>query len=81
MAKKMVRNDVKSVKNTLEKNGPTFLVGIKERSPSEKVRHERQCKEAKAYDADGWADFSCSAESVSIWTKTDARGRDEFKKD
>jgi alpha-amylase len=32
-------------------------------------------------DEEGWATFNCSAESVSIWTKTDARGRDEFKKD
>ena len=29
----------------------------------------------------GWAEFRCPARSVSIWTKTDARGRDEFKKD
>ena len=31
--------------------------------------------------ADGWADFSCPPESLAIWTKTDARGREEFKKD
>jgi hypothetical protein len=30
---------------------------------------------------DGWAEFKSPAESISIWTKTDARGRDEFKKD
>ncbi|KAK1922270.1 putative alpha-amylase [Papiliotrema laurentii] len=29
---------------------------------------------------DGWAEFFCPPESVSIWTKTDARGREEFKK-
>jgi alpha-amylase len=27
---------------------------------------------------DGWAEFRCSARSVSVWTKKDARGRDEF---
>jgi len=27
---------------------------------------------------DGWGDFSCSAESVSIWVKVGARGRDGF---
>lgn len=31
--------------------------------------------------SDGWAEFYCPAESISIWTKTDARGREEFKKD
>lgn len=31
--------------------------------------------------ADGWGEFFCPAESLSIWTKTDARGREEFKKD
>ena len=30
--------------------------------------------------AEGWAEFKCPAESISIWTKTDARGREEFKK-
>lgn len=30
---------------------------------------------------EGWAEFRCPARSVSIWTKTDARGREEFKKD
>ena len=30
---------------------------------------------------EGWAEFVSPPESVSIWTKTDARGRDEFKKD
>ncbi|ORX40476.1 putative alpha-amylase [Kockovaella imperatae] len=29
---------------------------------------------------DGWADFSCPAESLSIWAKVDAKGREEFKK-
>lgn len=29
---------------------------------------------------DGWADFFSPAQSVSIWTKTDARGRDQFGK-
>jgi len=29
---------------------------------------------------DGWAEFMCPARSVSIWTKTDARGREEFGK-
>ncbi|KAL1405244.1 hypothetical protein Q8F55_008870 [Vanrija albida] len=29
---------------------------------------------------DGFAEFKSPAESISIWTKTDARGRDEFKK-
>ncbi|KAJ1304692.1 hypothetical protein OPQ81_005831 [Rhizoctonia solani] len=28
----------------------------------------------------GWAEFRCPAQSISIWTKTDARGREEFKK-
>ncbi|CAK5272794.1 unnamed protein product, partial [Mycena citricolor] len=27
---------------------------------------------------DGWADFMCSAMSVSIWVKKDAKGRDQF---
>jgi len=27
---------------------------------------------------DGWGDFRCSAESVSIWVKVGARGRDGF---
>ncbi|QRW19955.1 alpha-amylase [Rhizoctonia solani] len=27
---------------------------------------------------DGWGEFRCSAGSVSIWTKTNARGREEF---
>ncbi|KAG9102539.1 hypothetical protein FRC06_001813 [Ceratobasidium sp. 370] len=31
-------------------------------------------------DEEGWAEFRCPANSVSIWTKTDARGREEFKK-
>ena len=30
--------------------------------------------------SDGWAEFLCPPESISIWTKTDARGREEFKK-
>jgi alpha-amylase len=30
---------------------------------------------------DGWAEFYSPAQSVSVWTKTDARGRNEFKKD
>jgi alpha-amylase len=30
--------------------------------------------------AEGWAEFHCPAESIAIWTKTDARGRDEYKK-
>ncbi|KAJ9114591.1 hypothetical protein QFC20_001465 [Naganishia adeliensis] len=29
---------------------------------------------------DGWAEFRCPAESVSIWVKKDAQGRDEFSK-
>jgi alpha-amylase len=29
---------------------------------------------------EGWADFRCPAHSVSIWTKKDARGREEFTK-
>ncbi|KAJ6532771.1 alpha-amylase [Mycena vulgaris] len=28
---------------------------------------------------DGWADFRCSAMSVSVWVKSDAKGREEFK--
>jgi hypothetical protein len=28
---------------------------------------------------EGWAEFRCPARSVSIWTKTDACGREEFK--
>lgn len=31
-------------------------------------------------DENGWADFKCCAHSVSIWTKKDARGREEFGK-
>ncbi|WVF67353.1 hypothetical protein IAT40_002108 [Kwoniella sp. CBS 6097] len=31
-------------------------------------------------DEDGWAEFYSPPESISIWTKSDARGRDEFKK-
>ncbi|KAF8586977.1 glycoside hydrolase family 13 protein, partial [Ramaria rubella] len=27
---------------------------------------------------DGWAEFACSASSVSIWTKDDAKGRSQF---
>lgn len=30
---------------------------------------------------DGWAEFTCPAESIAVWTKTDARGREFFKKD
>ncbi|ELU42665.1 alpha-amylase [Rhizoctonia solani AG-1 IA] len=30
---------------------------------------------------EGWAEFRCPARSISIWTKSDARGREEFKKD
>ncbi|KAG8694879.1 hypothetical protein FRC09_009532, partial [Ceratobasidium sp. 395] len=30
---------------------------------------------------EGWAEFRCPARSVSIWTKTDARGREEFGKE
>jgi alpha-amylase len=33
-----------------------------------------------ADSVDGWAEFYCPPESISIWTKTDARGREEFKK-
>jgi hypothetical protein len=29
---------------------------------------------------DGWAEFRCPAESVSIWVKKDAKGREEFSK-
>lgn len=29
---------------------------------------------------DGWAEFYSPPESISIWTKVDARGRDEFQK-
>jgi alpha-amylase len=28
---------------------------------------------------DGWADFRCSAMSVSVWVKSDAKGRGEFE--
>ncbi|KAJ7154655.1 alpha-amylase [Mycena filopes] len=28
---------------------------------------------------DGWADFRCSAMSVSVWVRSDAKGREEFK--
>jgi hypothetical protein len=31
--------------------------------------------------AEGWGEFFSPPESISIWTKTDARGRDEFKKE
>ncbi|WVQ75657.1 hypothetical protein IAR50_005286 [Cryptococcus sp. DSM 104548] len=30
---------------------------------------------------DGWAEFFSPPQSLSIWTKTEARGREEFKKD
>ncbi|ODN77445.1 hypothetical protein L202_04623 [Cryptococcus amylolentus CBS 6039] len=30
---------------------------------------------------DGWAEFFSPPQSISIWTKTDARGREEFKKE
>ncbi|BEI84455.1 hypothetical protein CcaverHIS002_0410590 [Cutaneotrichosporon cavernicola] len=30
---------------------------------------------------DGWAEFFSPTQSISIWTKSDARGRNEFKKD
>ncbi|CAE6402173.1 unnamed protein product [Rhizoctonia solani] len=30
---------------------------------------------------EGWAEFRCPAQSVSIWAKADARGREEFKKE
>ncbi|KAJ7598458.1 alpha-amylase [Mycena floridula] len=29
---------------------------------------------------DGWADFKCNERSVSVWTKVDAKGREEFAK-
>ncbi|KAJ3899733.1 alpha-amylase [Lentinula edodes] len=29
---------------------------------------------------DGWAEFMCSAQSVSVWVKKDAPGREEFRK-
>ncbi|EGG10518.1 family 13 glycoside hydrolase [Melampsora larici-populina 98AG31] len=29
---------------------------------------------------DGWAEFKCPASSVSVWTKKDAKGRDEYKR-
>lgn len=29
---------------------------------------------------DGWAEFKCPGESVSIWVNKDAEGRDEFGK-
>ncbi|OCF61510.1 alpha-amylase [Kwoniella mangroviensis CBS 10435] len=32
-------------------------------------------------DDEGWAEFFSPPESISIWTKVDARGREEFKKD
>ncbi|GAA6043444.1 hypothetical protein JCM8097_002860 [Rhodosporidiobolus ruineniae] len=31
-------------------------------------------------EEDGWATFKCPAKSVSIWTKSDARGREAFGK-
>ncbi|KAG8818876.1 hypothetical protein FRC17_010675 [Serendipita sp. 399] len=32
-------------------------------------------------DNEGWGDFKCPGGSVSIWTRSDARGREEFHKD
>lgn len=31
-------------------------------------------------EEDGWATFTCPAQSVAIWAKRDARGREEFNK-
>ena len=80
-ARRMERSDVKSVKSTLVKSGPMPWVGTREKSPSRKVRQIHRFFRLQADTLDGWANFSCSAESVSVWTKTDARGREEFKKD
>ena len=41
----------------------------------------KNCLSAKTNVTDGWAEFFSPAESLSIWTKSDARGREEFKKD
>jgi hypothetical protein len=79
-ARQMERSDVKSVKNMLVKSGPMFLDGTRAKLPLKRVCLVTN----RGYNTDvidGWATFSCSAESVSVWTKTDARGREEFKKD
>jgi len=79
-AKRTVKSDVKSARSTLARSGLMPWAGTRERSPSRRVSH-LPISSVDADILDGWANFSCSAESVSVWTKTDARGRDEFKKD
>ncbi len=37
-------------------------------------------KKETEWSVDGGGDFLCSPESLSIWRKVDARGREEFKK-
>lgn len=32
-------------------------------------------------EEDGWAEFKCPGESLSVWAHTDAKGREEFGKD
>lgn len=70
------------------KSGPILWDGTRVKSPSKRVSldslllyMELELSNADSTIIDGWANFSCSQESVSIWTKTDARGREEFKKD
>lgn len=75
------RSDVRSARSMLARSGPMSWAGTRARSPSRRVRPLNPTPGPRADIADGWANFSCSAESVSVWTKTDARGRDEFKKD
>lgn len=85
MARPTVRNDARSAKSTLVKSGPILWDGTRVKSPLKRVSLGSPDSTHPAHAdwivVDGWANFSCSAESVSIWTKTDARGRDEFKKD
>jgi len=78
--RRTARSDVKSAKNTLARSGLMSWAGTRERSPLRRVSH-LPIPFVDADRIDGWANFSCSAESVSVWTKTDARGREEFKKD
>ncbi|KAF8757223.1 Alpha amylase, catalytic domain [Rhizoctonia solani] len=54
---------------------------------SEKIMREKWTDLLNWHDGEvtigeeGWAEFRCPARSISIWTKSDARGREEFKKD
>jgi alpha-amylase len=38
------------------------------------------CQEEVTVGEDGWAEFKCSAMSVSVWVNKDALGREDFGK-